>query len=86
MCPAKENSAASPRLAIPVVPKENNGVLVRINGVSGALFGDTFMKYQVSEQTRLRQITAEIFVSKGLDAALNIDRESLISPTRIMCC
>jgi hypothetical protein len=59
-----------------IVPKENNGVLVRIHGASGALFDDTFMKYQVSEQTRLRQITAEIFVSKGLDAALNIDRES----------
>jgi hypothetical protein len=59
-----------------VVPKENNGVLVRINGTSGALFDDTFMKYQVSEQTRLRQTTAEIFVTKGLDAALNIDRES----------
>ena len=59
-----------------IVPKENNGVLVRINGASGALFDDTFMKYQVSEQTRLRQITAEIYVSKGLDAALNIDRES----------
>ena len=59
-----------------VVPKENNGVLVRINGASGALFDDTFMRYQVSEQTRLRQITAEIFVTKGMDAALNIDRES----------
>ena len=31
---------------------------------------------QVSEQTRLRQITCEIFVSEGLDSALNIDRES----------
>jgi hypothetical protein len=59
-----------------IVPKENNGVLVRINGASGALFDDTFMKYQVSEQTRLRQITSEIFVSHGVDAALNIDRES----------
>ncbi|NKF24522.1 ATP-binding protein [Solimonas sp. C16B3] len=59
-----------------VVPKENNGVLIRINGSSGALFDDQFMKYQISEQTRLRQITSEIFVSSGLDAALNIDRES----------
>lgn len=59
-----------------VVPKENNGVLVRIYGSSNATFDDTFMKYQVSEQTRLRQITAEVFVSQGLDAALNIDRES----------
>ncbi len=59
-----------------VVPKENNGVLVRIRGASGALFDPTFFKYQVSEQTRLRQITSELFVTEGLDAALNIDRES----------
>lgn len=37
------------------------------------------MRYQVSEQTRLRQITCEIFVSEGLDSALNIDRESFNS-------
>jgi hypothetical protein len=59
-----------------VIPKENNGVLVRIRGASGANFDQTFFKYQVSEQTRLRQITSELFVERGLDAALNIDRES----------
>jgi Histidine kinase-, DNA gyrase B-, and HSP90-like ATPase len=59
-----------------VVPKENIGVLVRIRGSSGAAFDDSFFKYQVNEQTRLRQITAEIYVQRGLDAALNIDRES----------
>lgn len=59
-----------------VIPKENNGVLIRIRGAAGALFDQTFFKYQVSEQTRLRQITSEIFITKGLDAALNIDRES----------
>lgn len=59
-----------------IIPKENNGVLIRINNSSGAPFDETFMKYQVSEQTRLRQTTSEIFVSHGLDAALNIDRES----------
>lgn len=59
-----------------IVPKENNGVLVRINNAGGALFDDTFMKYKVSEQTRLGQLTAEIYVHRGLDAALNIDRES----------
>jgi hypothetical protein len=59
-----------------IVPKENTGVLVRINGASNAIFDDTFMRYQVSEQTRLRQITSEILVSQGVDAALNIDRES----------
>lgn len=59
-----------------VIPKENNGVLIRIRGAAGALFDQTFFKYQVSEQTRLRQITSELFITKGLDAALNIDRES----------
>ncbi|KQO93464.1 hypothetical protein ASF32_03615 [Methylobacterium sp. Leaf91] len=59
-----------------VVPKENNGVLIRIRGSSGALFDPTFFKYQISEQTRLRQITSELFIQRGLDAALNIDRES----------
>jgi len=59
-----------------IVPKENNGLLIRIGDASGALFDETFAKYQISEFTRLSQITAEVFVMKGLDAALNIDRES----------
>jgi hypothetical protein len=59
-----------------IVPKENNGVLVRIRGASSGIFDTTFFKYQVSEQTRLRQITTELFIRSGLDAALNIDRES----------
>ncbi|MBN8960601.1 MAG: ATP-binding protein [Rhizobiales bacterium] len=59
-----------------VIPKENNGVLIRIRGASGALFDQTFFKYQVSEQTRLRQIISELFIQSGMDAALNIDRES----------
>jgi len=59
-----------------VAPTEHQGSLIRIHGSSGTLFDSTFMRYQVSEQTRLRQITCEIFVSDGLDSALNIDRES----------
>lgn len=59
-----------------VVPKENSGLLIRIGDASGTLFDETFAKYQVSEQNRLRQITAEIFILRGLDPALNIDRES----------
>lgn len=59
-----------------VVPKDNNGIILRMGGASGALFDDTFLKYEVTERTRLGQITAELFFSEGLDAALNIDRES----------
>ncbi len=59
-----------------VAPTEHQGVLARVHGSSGTPFDPTFMRYQVSEQNRLRQITCEIFVSHGLEAALNIDRES----------
>ncbi len=59
-----------------IIPKETTGVLIRIREASGTLFDPTFLNYQVSEQTRLRQITAEIFVHEGLDSAINIDRES----------
>lgn len=59
-----------------VVPKDHNGVLVRIKGASGTLFDGSFLGYQVAENTRLKQLTAEIFVKEGLEGALNIDRES----------
>lgn len=59
-----------------IVPKDHNGVLVRVKGASGTLFDPTFMGYQISEQTRLKQISAEIFILEGLEGALNIDRES----------
>jgi hypothetical protein len=59
-----------------VTPKDVQGVLLRVREASGTLFDRKFMDYQVSEQTRLSQVTAEIFVTEGLDGALNIDRES----------
>ena len=59
-----------------IAPTEHQGSLIRINGSSGTLFDPTFLRYGVSEQTRLRQITCEIFIHEGLDSALNIDRES----------
>lgn len=59
-----------------IVPTEHAGVMVRIADASGTRFDETFFSYQVQEITRLNQTTAEIFVRSGLDAALNIDRES----------
>jgi hypothetical protein len=59
-----------------IIPKQHQGVILRVGNASGALFDRTFMGYQISEQTRTRQITAEIFVLEGLDEAINIDRES----------
>ncbi|MCF0041561.1 ATP-binding protein [Dyadobacter fanqingshengii] len=59
-----------------IAPTEHRGSLIRINGSSGTLFDPTFFRYQIAEQTRLKQITCEIFVHEGIDSALNIDRES----------
>lgn len=59
-----------------VLPKQHQGVLLRMGNAAGAPFDRTFMDYTVSEQTRLRQLTAEIFVHEGLDDAVNLDRES----------
>jgi hypothetical protein len=59
-----------------IVPVEHNGLLVRVNDASGTLFDPTFLDYQISEQTRLRQVSSEVFVTEGIDAALNVDRES----------
>ncbi|HEM7526648.1 TPA: ATP-binding protein [Providencia rettgeri] len=59
-----------------VIPRDHNGVLIRLHNASGILFDETFMKHQVAEHTIKSQLTAEIFVNKGLDSALNIDRES----------
>lgn len=59
-----------------IVPKETAGVLLRVREASGTLFDPSFLNYQISEQNRLSQITAEIFVHDGLDGAINIDRES----------
>lgn len=59
-----------------ITPKDAQGALIRVHEASGTLFDQRFLDYQVSEQNRLRQITAEIFVLEGLDGAINIDRES----------
>jgi hypothetical protein len=59
-----------------VVPTQHRGVLIRIGEAAGTPFDPHFMGYQVSEQQRLRQLTAEIFIHEGLDHAINIDRES----------
>ncbi len=59
-----------------IVPKQHQGVILRVGNASGALFDNEFMGYETSEITRKSQVTAEIFVSEGLDDAINLDRES----------
>lgn len=59
-----------------IVPKQHQGVILRVGNASGALFDPEFLGYETSELTRKSQVTAEIFVSEGLDGAINLDRES----------
>ncbi len=59
-----------------VVPVEHIGVLVRIADASGTLFDPTYFSYPIAEKVRLRQLSGELFAMRGLDSALNIDRES----------
>jgi hypothetical protein len=59
-----------------ILPLDHNGILIRINDASGTLHDSRWLGYPVAEKTTLGQITAEVFVVKGLDSALNIDRES----------
>lgn len=59
-----------------IIPKQHQGVVLRVGNASGALFDPDFMGYETSELTRKSQVTAEIFVKEGLDDAINIDRES----------
>ncbi|WP_285479637.1 ATP-binding protein [Amycolatopsis sp. NBRC 101858] len=59
-----------------IAPVEHSGVLIRVHGASGTLFDPTFLRFQIAEITRLRQISCEVFVSEGFESALNIDRES----------
>jgi len=59
-----------------IVPKQHQGVVLRVGNASGALFDPEFMGYETSEIQRKSQVTAEIFVRQGLDDAINLDRES----------
>ena len=59
-----------------LVPRDRAGALIRIHGSSGTAFDDSFLRYQTREKIRVGQTSCEIFVTKGLEGALNIDRES----------
>lgn len=59
-----------------LVPRDRAGALVRIHGSSGTGFDAGFFRYQTREKIRISQTSCEIFVTRGLEGALNIDRES----------
>ncbi len=58
-------------------PFELNGIQVRLRNVGIGGYDSTFMKYYKQVETiRSKWVSGEIFVDAGLEAALNIDRDS----------
>lgn len=59
-----------------IEPAELQGILIRIKGVAVGSYDRTFLHYPKAEGPMLNQLSGEIFVDKGLEEALNIDRNS----------
>ena len=57
-------------------PDELRGIMIRIKDVAIGYYDPTMMDYRFNEGPRSRWLTGEIFVSSGLEDALNIDRDS----------
>jgi hypothetical protein len=59
-----------------IKPPELRGLLVRIKGVAVGLYDPSFLDYQTNQGPRSRWVTGEVYVSEGLEDALNVDRDS----------
>jgi hypothetical protein len=57
-------------------PDELRGIMVRVTGVGVGLYDTSMLDYRYNEGPRSRWVTGEVFVTAGLDNALNIDRDS----------
>jgi len=57
-------------------PDEFRGILIRIKNVGIGYYDPSLLDYSINEGPRSRWLTGEIFVSDGLEDALNIDRDS----------
>jgi hypothetical protein len=57
-------------------PDELRGVMVRIKNVGVGYYDPRFLDYPWNQGPREKWVTGEIFVSSGLEDALNVDRDS----------
>ena len=57
-------------------PDELRGILIRIKNVAIGYYDPSMLDYRFNEGPISRWVTGEIFVEKGLEDALNIDRDS----------
>lgn len=65
------------QVASAIKPRELNGVQIRLKRVGIGGYDSTFLRYAKEVETiRSRWVSGEIFVTQGLESALNIDRDS----------
>lgn len=57
-------------------PDELRGILIRIKNVGIGYYDQSMLDYRFNEGPRSRWLTGEIYVDKGLEDALNVDRDS----------
>ncbi len=57
-------------------PRDIQGVLIRISNVAIGKYDNSMMTYPYAEGPRYAMISSELFVVRGFDDALNIDRDS----------
>jgi len=57
-------------------PDELRGIMIRIKGIGIGYYDPSLLDYRYNQGPRSRWVTGEIFVSKGLENALNVDRDS----------
>jgi Histidine kinase-, DNA gyrase B-, and HSP90-like ATPase len=57
-------------------PRDIQGVLIRLSNVAIGKYDNAMMTYPYAEGPRYAMISSELFVLRGFDDALNIDRDS----------
>jgi hypothetical protein len=59
-----------------ILPRELQGILVRVRNVGVGSFDPTYLGYPKHEGWKFSQLCGELYVDSGLDEAINIDRSS----------
>lgn len=59
-----------------IEPMELRGILIRIRNIAIGGYDPTFLNYPKIEGPRFNWLTGEVYVTEGLEHALNIDRDS----------
>jgi hypothetical protein len=59
-----------------IIPMEMRGLLIRIRSAAVGTYDPTFLNYPKIEGPRYNWLSGEIYVERGLEHALNIDRDS----------